>query len=84
MVQPSYAKQIQLLPNLSYFPHDTRSEPFPKPCTATRFIGNLLPLAIILHKRILAAQLPKHLLGILLRAVTDVGIGDGGLVWRYG
>ena len=54
------------------------SEPFPKPRTATRFIGNLLPLGI------LAAQLPKHLLGILLRAVTDVGIGNGGLVWRYG
>ena len=41
----------------------------------------LLPLTIILHKRILAAQLLKHILGILLRAVTDVGIGNGGLEW---
>lgn len=42
----------------------------------------LFPLAIILHKRVLAAQLLKHLLCVLLGAVFGVGVGDGGLYFR--
>lgn len=42
---------------------------------------HLLPLVIILQKRVLASQLVQHLLCILLRRLADVGVGEGGLVF---